>query len=61
MCERRPSASRMPIGSDATMPTAATTRVISMPPHSEVSTMASPSGGSPYSRNSDTIGKMPKK
>ena len=33
MCERRPSASRMPSGSEATMPTAATTMVTSMPPH----------------------------
>ena len=32
--ERRPSASRMPSGSDATMPTTATTSVTSRPPHS---------------------------
>ena len=35
MCERRPSASRMPSGSDSTMPTEATTIVTSMPPHSD--------------------------
>src|SRR5215204_1837075 len=36
--ERRPSASRMPMGSDTTMPTHATTMVTSSPPQSEVST-----------------------
>ena len=36
MCERRPSASRMPIGSENTMPTADTTTVTSTPPHSVV-------------------------
>ena len=38
MSERRPSASRMPIGSEQTMPTEATTMVTSTPPHSTVST-----------------------
>jgi len=36
--ERRPSASRMPSGSEITMPVTATTRVTSSPPQLEVST-----------------------
>ena len=36
--ERRPSASRMPSGSEATMPVTDTTSVTSRPPQSEVST-----------------------
>ncbi len=35
--ERRPSASTMPIGSEATIPTTAITRVRNRPPHSGVS------------------------
>ena len=38
ICERRPSASRMPSGSDTTMPTHATTMVTRMPPHCAVLT-----------------------
>ena len=44
MCERRPSASRMPIGSENTMPTHDTTIVTRTPPHSDVSTRRSPIG-----------------
>ena len=40
--ERRPSASAMPIGIEATMPITETTRVTSMPPQSRVSTIGSP-------------------
>ena len=47
MDERRPSASRMPSGSETTIPTLATTTVISMPPQREVSTISNPSGGKP--------------
>ncbi len=36
--ERRPSASTMPTGNDPVMPTLATTRVTSRPPHSSVGT-----------------------
>ena len=36
--ERRPSASRMPSGSDTEMPTKDSTSVTSSPPHSAVST-----------------------
>ena len=35
ICDRRPTASRMPSGSETTMPTVATTMVTSMPPHSD--------------------------
>ena len=42
ICERRPSASRMPIGSEATIPTAATTMVTSTPPHCVVETRGKP-------------------
>ncbi len=38
MFERRPSASRMPIGKAPAMPTLATTSVTSRPPHSSVGT-----------------------
>ena len=43
--ERRPSASRMPSGSDATMPTMATTSVTRRPPQSGVSTEREPEVG----------------
>ena len=36
--DRRPSASRMPSGREATMPVIATTSVTSKPPHCDVST-----------------------
>ena len=42
MVDRRPSASRMPIGSEATMPTMATTSVTRRPPQSGVSTGTRP-------------------
>ncbi len=42
LCERRPSASRMPNGSEQMMPTEATTMVTRMPPHSTVSTGCKP-------------------
>ena len=47
--ERRPRASRMPSGSENTMPTVATTTVTRMPPHSDVGTTASPISGAPCS------------
>ena len=50
MVERRPSASRMPIGSENTMPTQDTTMVTSTPPQSEVSTLRKPISGKPVSR-----------
>ncbi len=42
MSERRPSASTMPIGREATMPTMAITRVSISPPHFGVSTTGRP-------------------
>ena len=53
MRERRPSASRMPSGSENTMPTEATTMVTRTPPHSMVDTSARPIGGKPSSRMND--------
>ena len=61
MVERRPSASRMPIGSENTMPTHETTIVTSTPPHSEVSTRRSPIVSMPLSRTYETIGTTTKK
>jgi hypothetical protein len=40
--DRRPSASRMPSGNEAAMPTLATTRVTSSPPQYCVSTTGNP-------------------
>ena len=40
--DRLPSASRMPSGKETTMPTIATTRVTSRPPHKGVSTGRKP-------------------
>ena len=51
--ERRPRASRMPIGNDATMPVTATTSVTRRPPHCAVST-----GSSPKSISSSNIAAM---
>ena len=48
--ERRPSASRMPIGNEQAMPTEATTMVTSTPPHSTVSTTGRPIAWKPFSR-----------
>ena len=59
--ERRPSASRMPSGSDTTMPTEATTMVTSTPPHSTVSTTGKPIASKPCSRMKDEIGTTTKK
>ena len=42
MVERRPSASAIPIGIEATMPVTEITSVTSSPPHSLVSTIGSP-------------------
>ena len=61
MSERRPSASRMPSGSDTTMPTEATTMVTSTPPHSTVSTTAKPMAGKPCSRMNEQTGTTTKK
>ena len=61
MRERRPSASRMPSGSDTTMPTEATTMVTSMPPHSTVSTGGKPIARQPVSRMNEEIGSTTKK
>ena len=47
MVERRPSASAMPIGIEATMPVTDTTSVTSRPPHSRVSTIGNPPRSSP--------------
>ena len=46
ICERRPSASRMPSGNDATMPVTDTTSVTSSPPHCDVSTGTRPKSAS---------------
>src|ERR1700691_1151756 len=59
--ERRPSARNMPIGSDATIPTVATTTVTSTPPHSDVETATRPIGGNPYSSTMDRTGSTTKK
>ena len=59
--ERRPSASRMPSGSEKTMPMAATTTVTRMPPHSEVDTTVSPISGAPCSSRYERIGSAMKK
>ena len=61
MRERRPSASRMPSGSEQTMPTEATTMVTSMPPHSAVSTGGKPIASQPVSRKNAEIGSTMKK
>ena len=50
MRERRPSASRMPSGSEAAMPVTETTSVTSSPPQFEVSTGTSPKSMSSSSR-----------
>ena len=42
MVERRPSASSMPMGNEATIPVMATTSVTNRPPQSDVSTATSP-------------------
>ncbi len=57
--ERRPSASRMPSGSDTAMPTKDRTSVTSSPPHSEVSTCGRPNMP-PTSRKKATNGNAPK-
>ena len=59
--ERLPSASTMPIGSDVTMPTAATTMVTVIPPQNAVSTVTSPNGGNPCNRANDATGSTMKK
>src|SRR5487761_2016376 len=61
MRERRPSASKMPIGSEQTMPTEATTMVTRMPPHSEVSTGGNPAARQPVSRMNEDTGSTTKK
>ena len=45
--ERRPSASAIPIGIEATMPVTETTSVTNRPPHSRVSTTGNPPRSSP--------------
>ena len=50
MRERRPSARRIPSGSENTMPTEATTIVTRTPPHSTVSTGSRPIADHPVSR-----------
>src|SRR5438128_399578 len=59
--ERRPSASRIPIGSENTMPAHETTMVTSTPPQSEVSTLRKPINGMPVSSAKDTSGTTTKK
>ena len=54
--ERRPSASRMPIGNEPVMPTVATTSVTSSPPHNDVSTWGNPNTP-PTSRKNASTGK----
>jgi hypothetical protein len=48
--DRRPSASRMPSGSEKTMPTVETTKVTRRPPQSEVGTGSRPRELEPASR-----------
>ena len=55
--ERRPSASTMPSGSDATMPDSAMTRVSENPPQRAVSTGRRPSVSLPAIRKKATTGK----
>ena len=57
--ERRPSASRMPSGSEQMMPVNEITRVTSSPPQRRVSTCGSPNTP-PTSRKKATTGKTPK-
>ena len=52
--ERRPSANRMPNGSENTMPMVATTTVTRMPPHSAVGTTTSPISGAPCKQHDRT-------
>ena len=61
MCERRPSANRIPNGSEQMMPTEATTMVTRMPPHSTVSTGCKPILVHPVSRMNEEIGSTKKK
>ncbi len=51
----------MPSGSEATMPTVATTMVTRMPPHNEVGTLTRPSNGAPLRSRNDRIGSTIKK
>src|SRR4249919_1905946 len=59
--DRRPSARRIPSGSENTIPTDATTIVTSTPPQSTVSTGCKPIADQPVSSTNDETGKITKK
>ena len=59
--EWRPSARRMPSGSETTMPTTEMISVTSRPPQCSVGTTGSPNSAPPTSRMKATIGKTTKK
>src|SRR5215470_14827778 len=61
MCDRRPSARRIPSGNETTIPTEATTIVTSTPPHSTVSTGRNPIHDQPLSKMNDETGNIAKK
>src|SRR6266481_3461342 len=57
MLARRPSASAIPIGIEATMPVTDTTSVTKRPPHSLVSTMGNPPWSNPIAAIDTDAGK----